>query len=213
MKRGLFITFEGPDGSGKTTQIEGLRAYLAEQGYDAVLTREPGGTAIGEKIREIILDKNNGEMDSLTEAFLYASSRAQHVAQVILPALQSGKTVICDRFTDSSIVYQGYGRRLGDRVREINEIAVQGLKPDVTFFLKLPPQTGRDRISGREEEPDRMEREKIEFHNEVFRGYEELERQEPRRFIPIDASGSIDGVAKEIHEHIQRILGTEPLRL
>ncbi|WP_130861242.1 dTMP kinase [Bacilliculturomica massiliensis] len=204
MSEGLFITFEGPDGSGKTTQIQRLKALLEERGIEAVLTREPGGTPIGEKIREIILDRENGEMDSLTEAFLYASSRAQHVAQVIKPALEAGKTVICDRFTDSSIVYQGYGRGLGDRVRVINQIAVQGLEPDVTFFLKLPPQTGKDRIKA--EEQDRMELEKIEFHNEVFHGYEELERMEPERFIAVDAARSIDEVAGEIRLHMCRLL-------
>lgn len=204
MKEGLFITFEGPDGSGKTTQIECLKEYLAKRGYDAVLTREPGGTVIGEKIREIILDKNNKEMNDMTEAFLYASSRAQHVAEVILPALQAGKTVICDRFMDSSIVYQGYGRKLGECVRSMNQIAVRGLKPDVTFFLKLSPQQGKDRIQA--EEQDRMELEKIEFHNEVFRGYEELEKQEPDRFISIDAFRSIAEIAQEIQGHMDRLL-------
>lgn len=204
MRNGLFITFEGPDGSGKTTQIECLKTYLAERGYQAVLTREPGGTPIGEKIREIILDKNNVEMDDMTEAFLYAASRAQHVAEVILPALNEGKTVICDRFMDSSIVYQGFGRKLGDCVRVINEIAVRGLKPDVTFFLKLPPKMGKSRI--RSEEQDRLEREKLEFHNEVFRAYEELERNEPERFIPIDATGTIEGVSRRIREHMELLL-------
>ena len=142
MNRGLFITFEGPDGSGKTTQIERLRAFISEKGYDAILTREPGGTAISEKIREIILDKNNMEMDYMTEALLYAASRAQHVAQVIEPALESGKTVICDRFMDSSLVYQGSGRKLGDCVRVINEYAVRGCFRDSTFLLQVDPEVG-----------------------------------------------------------------------
>lgn len=204
MKKGLFITFEGPDGSGKTTQIGRLKDYLAERGQDAVLTREPGGTPIGEKIRELILDKNNTDMDSLTEAFLYASSRAQHVAQVVLPALEAGKTVICDRFTDSSVVYQGFGRKLGDCVSAINQVATRGLKPDVTFFLKLPPKEGKSRIA--EAEQDRLELEKLEFHNEVFRGYEELEKMEPQRFIAIDAAQSIEAVAAEIRSHMDRLL-------
>lgn len=204
MQKGLFITFEGPDGSGKTTQINCLKAYLEEQGFEALLTREPGGTSISEKIREIILDKGNEEMDSLTEAFLYASARAQLVAQVIGPALARGKTVICDRFVDSSIVYQGYGRGLGDCVRVINDIAVQGVRPDVTFFLRLAPQKGKSRIKA--EEQDRMERESLAFHDRVFEGYEELARQEPRRFIPIDGDRSVEAVAADIRSHMERLL-------
>ena len=132
MKQGMFITFEGPDGSGKTTQIKRLKAFLEQNGIQVVLTREPGGTLIGEKIREIILDKDHIEMDNLTEALLYAASRAQHVAQVIRPNLDAGRTVICDRFMDSSLVYQGVGRQLGSLVRTINEIAVNGTLPDLT---------------------------------------------------------------------------------
>lgn len=205
MDRGLFITFEGPDGSGKTTQIERLRDFISEKGYDAILTREPGGTAISEKIREIILDKNNMEMDYMTEALLYAASRAQHVAQVIKPGLESGKTVICDRFMDSSIVYQGYGRKLGDCVRVINEYAVNGCFPDITFLLKVDPEVGKNRIKA--EEQDRLELEKLEYHLRVYQAYEELERQYPERIIGIDASRSIEEISLEIREHIDRLLG------
>lgn len=205
MSRGLFITFEGPDGSGKTTQIERLKAFILEKGYDAVLTREPGGTAISEKIREIILDKNNMEMDYMTEALLYAASRAQHVAQVIKPALEEGRTVICDRFMDSSIVYQGYGRKLGHCVRTINEFAVRGCFPDITFLLKVDPEIGKQRI--KEEEQDRLELEKLDYHREVFKAYEELERQYPERIIGIDAARGIDEISKEIQNHIDRLLG------
>jgi dTMP kinase len=205
MDRGLFITFEGPDGSGKTTQIERLRDFISEKGYDAILTREPGGTAISEKIRELILDKNNMEMDYMTEALLYAASRAQHVAQVIKPGLESGKTVICDRFMDSSIVYQGYGRKLGDCVRVINEYAVDGCFPDITFLLKVDPEVGKNRIKA--EEQDRLELEKLEYHLRVYRAYEELERQYPERIIGIDASRSIIEISGEIREHIDRLLG------
>ncbi|MBQ5798030.1 MAG: dTMP kinase, partial [Firmicutes bacterium] len=126
-KRGLFITFEGPDGSGKTTQIHLLKEWLEAKGYQCVLSREPGGTIISEKIREIILDKEHKEMDSRAEALLYAAARAQHVAQVIEPALAAGTMVICDRFTDSSMAYQAYGRGLGDGVRVINEFATGGV--------------------------------------------------------------------------------------
>ena len=146
MKKGLFITIEGPDGSGKSTQIEKLRVYLEKKGYKAILTREPGGTEISEKIRNIILDKNNKEMNNMTEALLYAASRAQHVAEVIKPALEMGETVICDRFIDSSIAYQGYGRGIGEPVRVINEYAVAGCMPDITFLLKLDPRIGKGRI-------------------------------------------------------------------
>lgn len=204
MKKGLFITFEGPDGAGKTTQIKGLETFLMERGYDAVLTREPGGTNISEKIREIILDKNNMEMDYMTEALLYAASRAQHVAQVIKPSLEEGKTVICDRFIDSSIVYQGFGRKLGDSVRIINEFAVNGCFPDITFLLKVDPSIGKCRIKN--EDQDRLELEKIEYHNEVFRAYMELEKQYPERIIGIDAGRSIEEITKEIQGHMDGLL-------
>ena len=124
MDKGLFITLEGPDGSGKSTQIEYLREYFHGKGIETVLTREPGGTEIGEKLRDIILDKGNCEMCDMTEALLYAASRAQHVNQLIKPALEAGKVVVCDRFIDSSIAYQGYGRKLGDAVRVINELSL-----------------------------------------------------------------------------------------
>ncbi len=205
MDRGLFITFEGPDGSGKTTQIERLRSFIEEKGYNAVLTREPGGTAISEKIREIILDKNNIEMDYMTEALLYAASRAQHVAQVIKPALESGRAVICDRFMDSSIVYQGYGRKLGDCVRIINEFAVRGCLPDITFLLKVDPEVGKGRIKA--DEQDRLEMEKLDYHRAVYKAYEELEQQYPERIIAIKADRSIDEISEEIQKHIDGILG------
>ena len=204
MKKGLFITFEGPDGSGKSTQIDKLKIFLKEKGYNAVITREPGGTTISEKIREIILDKENVEMDYMTEALLYAASRAQHVAQLIKPALESGRTVICDRFMDSSIVYQGYGRKLGESVTIINEFAVRGCLPDITFLFKVDPQIGKLRINI--EEQDRLDLEKIEYHNEVFQAYIELEKLYPDRIIGIDAGKSIEEISLEIQCHIERIL-------
>ncbi len=205
MDRGLFITFEGPDGSGKTTQIERLKTFIQSKGYDAILTREPGGTAISEKLREIVLDRNNMEMDYMTEALIYAAARAQHVAQVIKPALEEGRTVICDRFMDSSIVYQGYGRKLGDCVRIINEFAVRGCFPDITFLLKVDPEIGKLRIKA--DDQDRLELEKLDYHRTVFQAYEELERKYPERIIGIDAGRSIDEISKEIKEHIARLLG------
>ena len=205
MAKGLFITFEGTDGSGKTTQIERLESFIQGKGYDAILTREPGGTAISEKIRELVLDKNNMEMDYMTEALLYAAARAQHVAQVIRPALEAGRSVICDRFIDSSIVYQGYGRKLGDCVRIINEYAVNGCFPDITFLLKIDPEIGKRRIKA--DDQDRLELEELDYHRAVFQAYEELEKRYPKRIIGIDAARSIDEISKEIQEHIDRLLG------
>jgi len=204
MAKGLFITIEGPDGSGKSTQIKILRKFLWRKGYSALLTREPGGTAIGETIRGIILDKNNTEMDAMTEMLLYAAARAQHVAEVIKPALERGETVICDRFVDSSIVYQGYGRNLGECVSIVNQYAVAGCMPDITFLMKLNPSIGKSRI--KKVEQDRMELEKIAFHNEVFRGYMELEKLFPERIVGIDASRTISEVSREIRNHIERLL-------
>lgn len=204
MRKGLFITFEGPDGSGKTTQIQRLQEYLEKKGYQAVLSREPGGTAIGEKIRSVILDKDNVEMDSITEALLYAASRAQHVKQIIRPALEQGKTVICDRFMDSSIAYQGYGRKLGDCVRVMNEIAVNECTPNITFFMDLNPQIGKNRIQV--DQQDRLELEKIEYHNEVYRGYLALAKENPDRIRIINASRGIEEIHEDICRHINEIL-------
>lgn len=204
MERGLFITFEGPDGSGKTTQIERLKTFIIKKGYDAILTREPGGTKIGEKIREIILDKDHTEMDYMTEALLYAAARAQHVSQVIKPALEEGRTVICDRFMDSSIAYQGFGRGLGDSVRVINEYAVNSCLPDITFLMKLDPEIGKIRI--KMEEQDRLELEKLDYHKRVFNAYKEMEKKFPERIIGIDASRSIEEISNEIQSHIESLM-------
>lgn len=204
MKKSLFITFEGTDGAGKTTQIQLLKKYLSEKGQEVLLTREPGGTAIGEKLRQIILDKANSEMDDVTEAFLYAASRAQHVAQLIRPALDEGRIVICDRFVDSSVAYQGYGRGLGSCVEEINAIAAAGIKPDLTFLLKLPPKEGKSRIL--EAEQDRLEQEQVDFYEKVCRGYDELALKEPERIVVINASESIEEIAAKIRDKIDSLL-------
>jgi dTMP kinase len=196
MKSGLFITFEGPDGSGKTTQIRKLTMFMTEQGFDTLVTREPGGTVIGEKIRDVILDRNHTEMDAITEAMLYAASRAQHVSEVIAPALEAGRTVICDRFMDSSIAYQGYGRKLGDCVRVINEIAVAGLIPDITFLLVVDPKEGKRRIKN--EQLDRLELEENDYHQDVYNGYMELAKEHSNRIVLIDGSGDIEGISQEI---------------
>lgn len=203
MNKGFFITFEGPDGSGKSTQIRKLKNKLEDKGFETVLTREPGGTAISENIREMILDVNNSEMDSLTEALLYAAARSQHVVQIIMPALSIGKTVICDRFMDSSIAYQGYGRKLGNQVRIINEYAVRGISPDITFLLLLDPSIGKGRIK---REYDRLESEENKFHEDVHQGYIELAKSNPNRIITIDATKSIVEIEKEIELHIEKLL-------
>ena len=195
--RGVFISFEGPDGSGKTTQIRLLSEYLKEKGYDVLMTREPGGTRISEDIRKIILDPENIEMDDMTEALLYAAARAQHVAQLIKPAVEEGKIVLTDRFMDSSIAYQGYGRGLGDKIRIINEYAVGGTHPDLTFFLKLSPEEGINR-AGKRQGLDRLERESLDFHNAVYEGYLELAKIYADRYVVIDASGSVEDIAEEI---------------
>lgn len=205
LRRGIFISIEGPDGSGKSTQIENIKDYFRKKGIDYVFTREPGGTAIGERIREIILDKSCKEMDYMTEAMLYAAARAQDVAQVIRPALESGKVVLCDRFVDSSIAYQGYGRRLGDAVTIINGYAVGECIPDLTLLMKLDPVVGKHRI--KEELQDRLEAEKEAFHREVYRGYLKLEKRYPDRIFGIDASGSIEEIKAQIYAKLDEIVG------
>ncbi|SHK17302.1 dTMP kinase [Paramaledivibacter caminithermalis] len=199
---GIFITFEGPDGSGKTTQIKLLEKYFKKKGYDILVTREPGGTDISEQIRNIILDKKNIEMHKITEALLYAASRAQHVAQIIKPALLEGKVIICDRFVDSSLVYQGIGRELGiEFIKRINDMATEGTEPDITFLMKISPQFGLKRKFSTDE-CNRLDMEKIEFHNRVYEGYLRLEDLYPERIIGIDAVKSIE----EIHGDITRII-------
>ena len=204
MKKGIFISIEGPDGSGKSTQIENIRQFFKDKKLEIVFTREPGGTAIGERIRDIILDNNCSEMDYMTEALLYAAARAQHVSQIIKPALEEGKIVICDRFVDSSIAYQGYGRRLGEAVAVINSYAVAGCMPDVTFLMKLDPTVGKNRI--RADQQDRLESEKEAFHNEVFRGYLKLEEENPHRIFVIDASRGIDDIKDDIYSKLEEVL-------
>ena len=195
--KGIFITFEGPDGSGKTTQIRLLQEYCIGKGYDVVMTREPGGTPISEAIRALLLDPAHKEMDGVTEALLYAASRAQHVAEKIRPALERGCVVLCDRFMDSSIAYQGYARGLGDDVRVINEFAVQGTQPDITFLMDLSAAAGKARVAAARD-LDRLEQEDLSFHNAVYDGYMQLKEIYAGRIVPIDASRSITEIAEEI---------------
>ena len=205
MSKGYFITFEGPDGCGKTTQIERLREYLSSIGFDIVLTREPGGTPISEKIRAILLDPENKEESGVTEALLYAASRAQHVAEKIKPALQEGKIVLCDRFMDSSIAYQAYARGLGEDVITINLFAIQGCQPDLTFFLDLDPAIGQQRQIERGK-LDRLEQEGLAFQSKVYQGYKELIARYPNRFRSVDGNRTPDQIHEEIKCLIQDLL-------
>ncbi|MBS4537935.1 dTMP kinase [Clostridium sp. D2Q-11] len=196
--KGLFITIEGPDGAGKSTQIEQLKEHFKNQGKDIVITREPGGTEISEKIRDIILDNANTAMADTTEALLYAASRAQHVHQKIIPALKKGKVVICDRFVHSSLVYQGIGRGLGvEEVKAINNFAIEGIKPDVTLFFDISPETALKRKT-KNNEGDRLENEKVDFHKRVYEGYKRLIEKYPEEFTIIDANGTIEEIHKEV---------------
>lgn len=186
--QGLFISMEGPDGAGKSTQIEMLRKYLEDKGYEIVITREPGGTVISEAIREVILNKEYKEMCPNTELLLYAAARAQLVSEVIRPALEAGKAVICDRFLESSVVYQGIARGLGiERVYAVNDYALEGLRPHLTILLDLDAKEGLRRKK-QQAELDRMEAEGLEFHQKVAEGYRILAGREPERIMKISAT-------------------------
>jgi dTMP kinase len=194
----VFVSFEGTDGSGKSTQAELLRAALAAEGRDVVLTREPGGTELGERIRRLVLD--GPEMTPWAEAALFAASRAQHVEEVIRPALERGADVICDRFVDSSLAYQGIGRGLGvDEVLELNLHATDGLMPDMTVLLLLDAGTAAARAG----ESDRLERAGDDFRRSVDAAYRELAERFPERIVTIDATGSPEAIAREVHERLR----------
>lgn len=208
MNKGLFITFEGCDGCGKTTAIENTDAILTSHNIDHVLTREPGGSRIAEEIRNIILDKKNVEEDCRTEALLYAASRRQHLVEKVLPALNEGKLVICDRYLDSSLAYQGYARGIGiDNVMSINAFAIDNVMPDLTFFLDLSPEEGIKRIKSRSRESDRLDQEKIDFHQKVYEGYQIVNKMFKDRIVIIDASLDRDTIAKQISSIILERLG------
>lgn len=212
-KPGYFISIEGGDGSGKSTQIQKIKAYLEECGADVLLTREPGGTPIAERIRELILDPENTAMTARAEMLLYAAARAQHLEEKILPALAAGRTVLSDRFTDSSIAYQGYGRGLGGIVAEVNRIATDGREPDLTLFLNISPKEGMTRKKQQDShELDRMEREKAAFHERVYQGYLALAEESGGRICVIDAGQPPDAVFAEIKEELDRLFGFAPRR-
>lgn len=182
-----FVTIEGPEGSGKSTVIKALAKELSDK-FEVVTTREPGGIKISEDIRNIILDDASA-MDYRTEALLFAASRRQHLVEKVLPALQMGKIVLCDRFIDSSLAYQGYARGIGvDEIRAINEFAIEGKYPDLTLYLRVEPEIGLLRIKDNSRETNRLDKEQIDFHKRVVKGYDELLRLHPDRIKLIDAS-------------------------
>lgn len=199
MMQGLFITFEGPDGCGKTTQMKLLAEYLEKKGEEVVLTREPGGKGLGEKVREILLNYD-GEVSDRCESFLFLADRAQNIDIIVNPAVKAGKIVLCDRHIDSTVAYQGYGRGLDiERINMLNNLATNGKKPDLTFVFDVDVETSMKRVG---KEKDRMESAGVEFHNRVRQGYLELAKQEPQRIKVIDATKSIE----EIHDEVINIL-------
>jgi len=205
---GVFITLEGVEGSGKSTQMKFLADYLRGRGYRVLITREPGGTQIGDKIRDILLNPEFKEMDYRTEVLLYAAGRAQHVSQVIKPALKLKKIVICDRYIDSSLVYQGFGRGLTlEDILNINKWATQDLEPDLTILLYIPVEEGLRRAT--EVYADRIEREGIEFHRKVHEGYRELARKFPKRYYVVEALGDPKEIHREIVKRVETLLKTK----
>lgn len=210
-----FITFEGGDGTGKTTQLKALESHLQSKGCSCVSTREPGGTSLGKLIRQVLLEVGKQAIASPTELFLYLADRAQHVQEVILPAIDGGKIVLCDRYTDSTLAYQGYGRGIDlDLLRQLNQFANRGVKPDLTLLLDCPVELGLSRTAQRQSNAgsargreDRFEREKVEFHEKVRAGFLAMARAEPERFRVIDAARPMEQVSREIQIIVDREMG------
>jgi dTMP kinase len=204
--KGIFITLEGPDGSGKSTIMKMIRDYFHEKNIDIISTREPGGTEIGEEIRHIILDNKHKCMSAETEALLYAASRGQHVHEKIFPALKAGKIVLCERFILSSLAYQGIGRNLGvEEVKMINDFAIKGIRPDLTLFFHVDPVVTLNRKMNKKG-GDRLEREGYQFHKEVYEGYMKLLDMYPEDVQVVDATKSIEEVFKQSIYHIEKTL-------
>lgn len=211
---GRFITFEGVEGSGKTTQIRLAGEFLRERGLAVVMTQEPGGTPLGDRIRELLLNRGGFDISGETEVFLFAAARAQHTGTVIRPALEAGKIVLCDRYSDATIAYQAYGRGLPlEPVREICRIASGGLAPQLTLLFDLPVEEGLERafrrIAGREDSlrEDRFEREHLDFHRRIREGYLAIARQEPDRVQVLDASKGIEPTRREVQSVLSAFLG------
>ncbi|WP_291278056.1 dTMP kinase [Galactobacter sp.] len=204
---GVFLVFEGGDGSGKSTQTRRVAEALEEQGLEVVLTREPGGTPIAEELRSLVLDPANAPVDDRTEALLYATARSSHVHRVILPALQRGAVVVCDRFVDSSLAYQGVGRGLGiDTVARLNAFGTEGLLPDLTVVLDAPAELGRIRRGERSETEDRLEAEPDSFHSTVRSTFLELAAQAPERYLVLDATRSAADLTAAVLHALEPLL-------
>jgi dTMP kinase len=208
----LFITFEGVEGSGKTTQIKRLKRYLTQKGIPCKVTREPGGCPIGERVRKILLNPSHQEMSPMSELLLYEASRAQHVREVIKPLLKKRGVILCDRFSDASIAYQGYGRKVDLKwVERLNHLSSQGIKPDLTLLLDCPSDVGikralrRNKVLKKERE-ERFEREKIQFHQRVRRGYLSIAKKEPARVKVIDTRGGEEKVFEKIRQIVDDFL-------
>ncbi|WWB85898.1 dTMP kinase [Priestia aryabhattai] len=205
---GTFITFEGPEGAGKTTIIHMVQQKLIQDGYTIVLTREPGGIRIAEQIREIILNPSNTEMDARTEALLYAAARRQHLVEKVIPELNKGNIVLCDRFIDSSLAYQGNARGIGvEDIFAINQFAIEQTMPQATLYFDIDPEVGLERINkGRKDEVNRLDLESLDFHYKVRDGYLSLLSEFPERIRRIDANQSVEKVCAEAYKQIQSIL-------
>jgi len=202
--RGLLITFEGPEGSGKTTLIRGVTERLAACGEEPLVLREPGGTALGERIRNILLDPASEGMCAETELLLMVASRAQLVREKIAPAIEAGMIVLCDRFADASVAYQGFGREMGEKtVTPLNNLALGGVEPDLTLLCLLSPEEGHKRLQNRE--TDRLDRESLEFHRRVYEGYQTMARSGDLRFKVIDAAADPDTMLDETVAQLRRL--------
>ena len=201
----MFITLEGVEGSGKTTVARGLTKILKDNGYDVLHTREPGGNKIAESIRDIVLDKSNTDMDDRTESLLYAAARRQHLVDVIDPALKEKKIVICDRFVDSSIAYQGYARNIGpELIEDINDFAIDGKRPDLTFLIDVKPEVGLDRISkDKDREINRLDLEELPFHLLVYNGYQEIAKKNSDRIKVIHGERAVVEIVLDIYQIIK----------
>jgi dTMP kinase len=208
MNKGIFIVFEGGEGSGKSTMLDKTYNWLVNNGVSCIKTREPGGIEISERIRNIILDINNTQMDIRTEALLYAAARRQHLVERIIPALQDGKVVLCDRFIESSLAYQGYARGLGIKeIYEINKFAIDNYMPDLTILFDIDPEIGLNRINGdKNREINRLDLEKLDFHNKVRQGYRILLDENVDRIKKVNAEKSVDEVFSQVKEIISMYL-------
>lgn len=205
--KGFFITFEGGEGSGKTTVIEKVENYYLEKGFNVVRTREPGGSKIAEDIRNVILDVDNVNMDPITEAMLYAASRRQHLVEKVTPYLEKGYIVLCDRFIDSSLAYQGYARGLGiDKVYQMNLMATNGLLPDVTIYVDVKPEVGLSRIKSNNREQNRLDLEKLSFHQNVYEGYHQVAQMFSDRFKVINGEQTREQVFNDTIKVLDEII-------